>query len=139
MKQAFTLVELMIIVGIIALLAVIILAGWAISSQNKAAVNGYKTSMQGARAAMEMCAGAGAEIQPGRSGNQICALFGESVYPAFSPKCNSETPYFSINGSGDNWEVTTTVNSGGDAWDCRGCRLICDVNGCSAAQGTSCN
>lgn len=138
-KKGFTLIELMVIVAIIGLLMAIVLAIWAISAQNKAAINGYKTSMNSVRTAMELCVGGGDAYSGGQKSAPICNPDNGSKYPSFSSKCGND-PYFCATGSGDNWAITTRTDSSCvTPWDCRGCRLICNVVACSPAPGSSCN
>lgn len=138
-KKAFTFIEVMIIVTIIGLLASVILTLWAASAQNKAAINGYKTSMQSVRTAVEMCTGAGGgTAQNGSPTNPICSS-GSEVYPLLPAKCGG-TPYFCVTGGEGDWQVTTAT--GADcttAWECRNCRLICNAEGCAEAPGTECD
>lgn len=138
-KKGFTLIEIMIIVAIIGFLATIILVAWSISAQNKAAISGYKTSMDSARTAMEMCVGSGGSYLGGQKGAQICDPSSGSKYPELSLKCGN-APHFCVTGSGDNWVITTSADSSCSVpWDCRGCRLICDIHSCSPAPGSNCN
>lgn len=136
-RKAFTLIELMIIVGIIGLLASIILVVWAISAQNKAAISSYKTSMDSIRAAVEMCTGEGGTAMSGAPGARICDYNkdgtpdGSELYPILSSKCGNISQFNTIGGEG-NWAVTT--NTG-----CRDCLLFCTVTGCIEAQAGTCD
>lgn len=134
-NKGFTLIEILVIVAIIGTLVAIIIAMWAISAKNKAAVNSYKSSMKSVQTALELCAGTGGAILTGgRSPDQIICAGGSEVYPQLSPKCNSATPFFyasqSSPGSND-WTITTTEDSGGiTGWYCQGCRMVCTVEEC---------
>ena len=130
-KKGFTLIELMIIVGIIGLLAVIILALWAISAQNKAAINSYKTSMESVRTAIEMCLGSGGTVLDNPPGSSICNPDNGTKYPTLSSKCGNISQFVTTGGE-SNWAVTT--NAG-----CKNCRLICNVEGCEAAEEGTCD
>lgn len=136
--KAFTLIELLVIVGIISLLMIILLANWASSSQRKAAINSYKTSMQSVRTAIENCAvGGGIAIGDIFPGSSICG--DSSVYPKLSEKCNDASELrFRVAGGINDWQMTTVSSSGG-SWECGGCRLVCDVESCAVAAGTTCN
>lgn len=131
-KKAFTFIEVMIIVTIIGLLASIILALWAVSAQNKAAINGYKTSMQSVRTAVEMCRISGGSIVTGAQAEaDICNPGINSKYPSFSAKCGT-APYFcgSVDAQGL-WHITNYSDAGcSSLWDCRGCRLDCSTEKC---------
>ncbi|MCX6765715.1 MAG: prepilin-type N-terminal cleavage/methylation domain-containing protein [Candidatus Moranbacteria bacterium] len=130
-EKGFTLIELMIIIAIIGLLTAIILALWASSAQNKAAINGYKTSMDSVRTAVEMCIGSGGTAGSGAPGTGIICNSGSEKYPTLSAKCGSITQ-FVIGSDYSGWAVTTNNN-------CRDCRLICNVEKCYAASGTECD
>jgi len=130
-KKGFTLIELMIIVAVIGILASIILVAWGISAKDKAAISGYKTSMDSVRAAVEMCVGSGASALDGIPGGLICNPDNNTKYPTFSPQCGDISQFF-VNGGESDWAVTT--NTG-----CKDCRLICTVTGCEEAPGTNCD
>lgn len=131
-KRAFTLIELMIIVGIIGILAAVILTLWGISAQSKAAISGYKTSMDSVRAAVEMCTGAGGTAIPGAPNGPICDPDNNTKYPTISSKCGISGFGVSDGGSEGAWMVTTDT-------DCKGCRLECALTGCTEAAGTECD
>ncbi len=143
-KNGFTLIELLIIVAIIGILASIILVAWGVSAKDKAAISGYKTSMDSVRTAAEMCTGAGGggTVQSGNPNGAVdravCDPDNGSKYPAMPSRCGP-SPYFYVqNPAGDNWRVTTG-NAGGTSWNCKGCRLICTVTECVEATGTNCD
>lgn len=120
----FTLIELMIIVAIIGILTVVALVLWGISAQNKAAVNGYKTSMNSVRTFTEMCTGSGGTLQNGAPGTGIICIGGTEKYPALSSKCSNITQFL-VGGSGSNWWVETDQ-------PCRSCKLHCTIYGCTS-------
>ncbi len=131
-KKAFTLSELMIIIAIIGVLAVILIVTWAISAQDRAAINSYKTSMESVKTAAEMCRISNGLIVSGsQAGTDICSPSINSKYPTPSNKCGS-APYFcGYTDSQGRWHITTYSDSSCSSyWNCRGCRLDCWTEGC---------
>src|SRR3989344_738534 len=126
-KKGFTLIELIIIVAIIGLVAAGILAAWGVSSQRKAAVSAYKSSMNSLQTAMELCTGTGGTVFSGVSGTPMCG--GSERYPELPKKCGSSVSFVvSPNPAMESsWSITTST-------DCYGCRLVCDVASCSAVE-----
>ncbi len=129
-KEGFTLIELLIVIAIIGILAVIVL-GSVLKPKDRAMVNSMKTTVQSVRTAMELCAGTGGSIINGaRSVGEVVCSGEIYTYPIVSDKCQNLNYVVSV-GSGDaNWLVTTTGT-------CGGCRLLCDVDSCSAAAEDS--
>lgn len=127
LKKGFTLIELVIIVAIIGLVATIILAMWGASSQRKAAVNVYKTSMNSLQTAMELCTGTGGAVFSGAAGTSMCG--GTEQYPEFPKKCGTGFSFVvSPNPATEsNWSITTNN-------DCNGCRIVCTITSCSAVE-----
>ena len=131
-KKGFTLIELLITIGIIGILTTIVLALWALSSQNKAAIVSYKSSMKSLQTAVELCVGTGGSAVSGEPGFQICS--GEEKFPELPPKCNSNKPYFSLSGTTDDWSINVVNGQGSnEIWNCKGCRIDCNVDGCQEA------
>jgi len=126
-KRGFTLIELVIIVAIIGLVATVILAAWGVSSQRKAAVSAYKSSMNSLQTAMELCTGTGGAVSSGAPGASMCG--GGERYPKLPKKCGSGFSFIiSPNPAVEsNWSVTTNK-------DCNGCRLVCEVASCSVVE-----
>lgn len=126
-KNAFTLIELLIIVAIIGLLASIILVSWMTAARNKAAVNAYKTSMDSVRAGAEICYQSGGIINSGVApGSPLCDYGGSpgaTNYPTFNARCGSVGNFVANNPGFINWEVTTETG-------CKGCRLRCSMGSC---------
>ena len=131
-KNGYTLVELLITIGIIGILTTIVLALWVLSSQNKAAIVSYKSSMKSLQTAVELCVGTGGSAVSGEPGFQICS--GEEKFPELPPKCNSNKPYFSLIGTTDDWSINVVNGQGSnEIWNCKGCRIVCNVDGCQEA------
>ncbi|HAV11143.1 MAG TPA: hypothetical protein DCX32_01185 [Candidatus Moranbacteria bacterium] len=128
-KKAFTLIELLIIVGIISLFATIILVMIS-SARDKAAINGYKTSMKSVQTALELCLGTGGTVFSGPASAFICDPDIAGSYPELSQKCGIAEPFFRVTPSATSWSFTTLDGPGGSDWDCSGCRLECDPEGC---------
>lgn len=137
LQKGFTLIEILIIVSIIGLLAAIILVTWALSAQNRAAMAGYKTSMDSVRAAAEMCVISSGSIIPGSSGDSICdfgAFLGNEKYPQLNKKCQGLEFGIGVSDRTGGWMITTDN-------PCGECLLDCDIISCQPASGyeTKCN
>lgn len=144
--SGFTLIELMIIVGIIAIMVSIILTMAIAGARDKAAVVSYKTSMQSLRTSIELClvGGDSPSIVAGdnEEGNPICftddvppVAANESKFPAMRNKCNDYSSLrYQVTKMSDpavKWKLTTVkANAPHDDWDCRGCQAVCDTNDC---------
>lgn len=144
--KGFTLIELMIVVGIIAIVVSIILTMAITRARDKAAVVSYKTSMQSLRTSIELCLVGGGQpsmdLGRNKEGEPICytddtllVAANGSEFPAMRNKCNDYSNLrYAITKSLDptvKWKLSTTVASGtGDNWDCRGCHAVCDTNEC---------
>jgi hypothetical protein len=110
---------------------------WAVSSQKKAAVSSYKTTMNSVATAVEMCSGTGTgQAQSGSSGDLICNPTNGTTYPKITSKCGSELR-FCVTGSGSNWNLTTGNSSCLAFVGCKGCRINCTVSGCTKIEEVS--
>lgn len=122
-KKAFTIVEILVVVSIIAILVTVVLT-MVLKAKNKASINSYKTTMQSLRTAMESCT-LGNNFPAASTysvGTAICG--GAEKFPVIDSRCGAQ-PSFEVAGSSTNWAVRTQ-----SGWDCKDCRLICDVKGC---------
>lgn len=145
-KKGFTLIELMIIVGIIALMVAIILTMAIARARDKAAVVSYKTSMQSLRTAVELCVVGGNQPSmitgENEEGKNVCftdnvppVAANDSKFPVMRNKCNDygnlRYAIVPVSDPTIRWRVSTVTASGtGDDWDCRGCHAECDTNDC---------
>lgn len=138
--RGFTLIELMVIVGAIALLATIVLGITISKGQKKAVISSYKTSMQSLRRGMELCKdyfkGLPPQTVTAAPLSQICGS--SERFPSITTKCHEEVMNFRYTiGTGGAWAFTSS-NSSGAPIDCRGCQLICDENECVPTAGSAC-
>jgi len=126
--KGFTLIELLVVIAIIGILATIILSEVS-KSRDRALMTSYKSTLVNIRTALEVCAGTGGELYGGvrHVGDDICNSADTVTYPPFSKKCGNIN-YIVNPGTGYDWTVTSSAT-------CGGCRLVCDVDGCTAAEG----
>ncbi|HBP01352.1 MAG TPA: hypothetical protein DD454_04055 [Candidatus Moranbacteria bacterium] len=143
MKRAFTLIELLMVIAIIAILASVITVSLN-ASKNRAITASLRSSLQSIHATAVQCRDIGASLNTGpfpvNSGTPICQSSLIVGNLPQSDECGSgaaNTRYTITNSGTDNWQLTLSTCTASTL--CNGAaNAYCNINGCVFPAAGTC-
>lgn len=132
--SGLTLVEFVILATLVGIVISIVWVSFN-SIQRKKAVTTFKENVMSVRGDITMCASEiSGMLRSGMTGEEMC-VDGLGKYPEVPEGCGDKPVFFFTDSRAESWKLTTTTDIGGrTAWDCHGCRPVCQANGCTFVE-----